>query len=48
MWNAFRQFQSATMAWVMSLDRHEWLIVLAAVSLFGFLCMRGYGSRSNY
>jgi hypothetical protein len=36
------------MQWVLSLDRQEWLIVLLVVTVIGFFCMRGYGSRSNY
>ncbi len=26
----------------------EWLLVLVAVIVVGLICMRGYGSRSNY
>jgi hypothetical protein len=26
----------------------EWLMVLAAAILIGALCLRGYGSRSDY
>ena len=44
MWGAYRY----AMNWFGGLDRHEWLMVLAAGMVFGFLCMRGYGSRSNY
>ena len=36
------------MNWFASLDRQEWLVVLAIGMVLGFLCMRGYGSRSNY
>jgi hypothetical protein len=34
--------------WFNSLSRPEWLAVLATVTLLGLLCMRGYGSRTNY
>jgi hypothetical protein len=37
-----------TMDWFNSLDRQEWLAVLMIGMVLGFLCMRGYGSRSNY
>lgn len=30
------------------LSPQQWVIVLAVMIIFGFLCMRGYGSRSNY
>ena len=33
-----------TWRWFAGLTREEWLIVLAAVTAIGFLCMRGYGS----
>jgi hypothetical protein len=36
------------MDWFNSLDRQEWLAVLMIGMVLGFLCMRGYGSRSNY
>jgi hypothetical protein len=44
---AFHSLQFV-MRWFNKLDRQEWLIVLVVAMLFGFLCMRGYGSRSNY
>ncbi len=34
--------------WFNALSRQEWLILLALVTLLGFSCMRGYGSRHNY
>jgi hypothetical protein len=34
--------------WFNRLDRQEWVVVLVVGMVFGFLCMRGYGSRSNY
>jgi hypothetical protein len=34
--------------WFNSLTREEWVVVLAVVSVMGFLCMLGYGSRSKY
>ncbi|MCA9239587.1 MAG: hypothetical protein KDA37_05285 [Planctomycetales bacterium] len=37
-----------TWAWFNSLSRDEWFIVLGVVTLLGFLCMRGFGSRSTY
>ena len=37
-----------TWRWFAMLDHQEWIVVLALVSCCGFLCMRGFGSRSNY
>ncbi|TWT36160.1 hypothetical protein KOR34_10590 [Posidoniimonas corsicana] len=37
-----------TWRWFNTLSRDEWMIVLAAVTVLGFLCMRGFGSRSSY
>jgi hypothetical protein len=34
--------------WFNVLTREEWFVVLALVSVLGFLCMLGYGSRSKY
>lgn len=39
---------NASWHWFNALDRGEWLIVLAVTTAAGFLCMRGYGSRTNY
>ena len=35
-------------SWFSRLTREEWVVVLAVVSVLGFLCMLGYGSRSTY
>ncbi len=31
-----------------TLDRQQWTLVFAGVLVVGFLCMRGFGSRTNY
>ena len=31
-----------------SMGTHEWMLALAAVIALGFICMRGFGSRSKY
>jgi hypothetical protein len=48
MYHAFYQCYKATMNWAMGLNRHEWLVMLALVTVIGFFCMRGFGSRNNY
>ena len=30
------------------LDTQEWVLVLMGLVVVGFLCMRGFGSRSDY
>lgn len=44
----FWQSYQSIMRWVLSLNKQEWLAVLVVVTVVGFLCMRGYGSRNNY
>ena len=34
--------------WFTLLNREEWLVVLGVAAACGFLCMRGFGSRSKY
>jgi hypothetical protein len=51
-WDRVRQFGFDVVHRVVAaadrLDRQEWLIVLAVVVGVGFLCLRGFGSRTNY
>jgi hypothetical protein len=37
-----------TMRWINGLDKQEWLLVLIAAVVIGFLALRGFGSRMNY
>ena len=30
------------------MDMQDWVLVLFAMIIVGFICMRGFGSRSNY
>ena len=34
--------------WIKTLDRTDSVALLVAVSAFGFICMRGFGSRKKY
>lgn len=34
--------------WVAGLNYQEWFLLLGITSAAGFLCMRGFGSRSEY
>jgi hypothetical protein len=40
-WNGAMQF-------VNHLDRNGWIVVLFSVLLVGSICLRGFGSRSDY
>lgn len=44
----FAGVTSSTWQWFATLSREEWVIVLGVGAACGFLCMRGFGSRSNY
>jgi hypothetical protein len=56
MWQQFcaavsKRLQGATQfAWdtMNHFDRQQWLVALAIVTIVGFFCMRGFGSRSKY
>ena len=39
---------SEAQSWVNGLDRQAWLLILCVVVVIGALCLRGFGSRSNY
>ncbi|HMN94366.1 MAG TPA: hypothetical protein PKC60_14130 [Hydrogenophaga sp.] len=34
--------------WVVTLNYQEWFLFLGITSALGFMCMRGFGSRSGY
>jgi len=34
--------------YVSRMDFQQWLLVLVGVIVVGLVCLRGYGSRSNY
>lgn len=44
-WEYLRHAASGTQHWFLRLDRQEWLVVLIVGTCFGFLCMRGLGSK---
>ncbi len=46
--DAYTSAIGASWRWFSVLNREEWMVVLAVACALGFLCMRGYGSRSNY
>ena len=42
------RFFREAMRFVEQMDKQEWVLALMAVVVVGLICMRGYGSRSNY
>lgn len=44
----FNGVLSDTWRWFTLLNREEWIVVLAIAAACGFLCMRGFGSRSKF
>ncbi|MFO0899570.1 MAG: hypothetical protein U0836_19250 [Pirellulales bacterium] len=44
----WKEYYNDVMRWVTSLDKQESLLMLVVVTIVGFFCMRGFGSRSNY
>ncbi len=44
----WKEYYLDAMRWVTSLDKQETLLMLVVVTIIGFFCMRGFGSRSNY
>ncbi len=41
-------FYRAAIHWIEGLNRQEWIVVLVVGAAFGFLCMRGFGSRKYF
>lgn len=33
--------------WFQGLHQDEWFVLLGAVAVFGFLCMRGFGTQGS-
>lgn len=44
-WEFVRHMFSSGWHWFLRLDRQEWVAVLVVGTCFGFLCMRGLGSK---
>ena len=49
-WDRFWDFGSVFLRFVdrCNLGRQEWIFIGFGILLFGFVCMRGFGSRSKY
>ena len=47
MWDYVEPIYQWLMSFVVRADRHQWMLVLLAITFFGFMCMRGMGRR-NY
>jgi len=42
------RFFREAMRFIEQMDKQEWVLALMAVVVVGVICMRGFGSRSNY
>jgi hypothetical protein len=42
------QFYDAVMRVAEHMGPQDWVLVLAGLVIFGWLCLRGFGSRSSY
>jgi hypothetical protein len=42
------KFYREVLRFLEQLDTQEWVLVLMGLVVVGFLCMRGFGSRSDY
>jgi hypothetical protein len=42
------QFCREVMRFIERMDAQDWLLALLAVVVVGLICMRGFGSRSDY
>jgi hypothetical protein len=48
MWYQIESFLSPIFRQMNSLDRQQWIFVFVAALVMGFICMRGFGSRTKY
>lgn len=48
MWNYFFAIGEFFNRNILALDRTQWMWVSVALVVLGFVCMRGFGSRTNY
>jgi hypothetical protein len=42
------QFYNEVMRLAEHMGTRDWVLVLAGLMIFGWLCLRGFGSRSSY
>ena len=41
-------YYNTAMNWLNRLDRQEWFLILLTAMAVGALCLRGFGSRTDY
>jgi hypothetical protein len=42
------KYISYALRYLEQLNTQEWVLVLLGLVILGFVCMRGFGSRTNY
>ena len=45
MWDYVEMIYTWSMSFATRANRHQWMLILLAIAIFGFLCMRGMGRR---
>jgi hypothetical protein len=48
MWHKIESMVTPIVNSVFWLDRQQWIMVFFGALVVGFLCMRGFGSRTKY
>jgi hypothetical protein len=48
MWERLLSLQNCVLSHINQMERHHWMIAAAVVVTVGAMCMRGFGSRTNY
>ncbi len=48
MWNYLSSLWNSLLNSAAGLSRTQWVMLFVAALIVGFICMRGFGSRSNY
>jgi hypothetical protein len=48
MWDSLWNIGGFALNFSGRLDRQQWIIVFIVCLVFGFISMRGFGSRTNY
>lgn len=48
MWNYLQTLANTALKSADGMNPKQWMLACAVLMVVGFLCLRGFGSRSNY
>ena len=48
MWNKVERAIAPIFHYAARLDRQEWIILFCVALVLGYLCLKGFGSRTKY